>query len=133
MSEPVFVIQNQHGLYLTRHNEWNDGHDAAALFKTPHRDIALNTLIELNAKDIELRGNIIGVPLNEKGIPVVTPTDAISVLHDSAQNAGDTEQADTGAAVAVAVVTVTETVDDTDTPCTDATTHAATAGAGEQA
>ena len=75
MSEPVFVIQNQHGFYLTRQNEWNDGHEAAALFKSPYRDIALNTLIEMNAKDIELRGNIVSVALNEKGVPVVAPID----------------------------------------------------------
>jgi len=91
MSEPVFVIQNQHGYYLTRQNEWNDGHDAAALFKTPYRDIALNTLIELNAKDIELRGNIVSVALNEKGVPIVAPTDAVSALQ-----AADCAIADTG-------------------------------------
>lgn len=75
MSEPVFVIRNQHGLYLTRQNEWVDGHDAAPLFKTPFRDVALNTLIELNARDIELRGVIMEAEVNDKGLPLVEPAD----------------------------------------------------------
>jgi hypothetical protein len=75
MSEPVFVIRNQHGLYLTRQNEWVDGHDPAPLFKTPFRDVALNTLIELNAKDIELRGVITEAEVNDKGLPRVTPAE----------------------------------------------------------
>lgn len=73
MPEPVFVIRNQQGLYLTRQNEWVDGHDPAPLFKTPFRDAALNTLIELNAKDIELRGVLAEVEVNEKGLPQVMP------------------------------------------------------------
>jgi len=75
MPEPVFIIRNQHGLYLTRQNEWVDGHDAGPLFKSAFRDIALNTLIELNAKDIELRGVIEEVEVNEKGLPRVTVGD----------------------------------------------------------
>jgi len=76
MPEPVFVIRNQHGLYLTRQNEWVDGHDAAPLFKAAFRDMALNTLIELNAKDIELRGVLVEVEVNDKGLPKVTAADS---------------------------------------------------------
>ena len=75
MPEPVFVIRNQHGLYLTRQNEWVDGYDASPLFKAAFRDIALNTLIELNAKDIELRGTLVEVEVNEKGWPRVVPAE----------------------------------------------------------
>lgn len=83
MPEPVFVIRNQHGLYLTRQNEWVDGHDPAPLFKTPFRDVALNTLIEVNAKDIELRGVITEVEVNDKGLPRVVPADeSASLLRD---------------------------------------------------
>lgn len=80
MPEPVFVIRNQHGLYLTRQNEWVYGHDPAPLFKTPFRDVALNTLIEVNAKDIELRGVIAEVEVNDRGLPRVTPADDIASL-----------------------------------------------------
>jgi hypothetical protein len=97
MSEPVFVIRNQHGLYLTRQNEWVDGHDAAPLFKTPFRDVALNTLIELNAKDIELRGVITEAEVNEKGLPLVTPADVSAT--DSAADGALAEDADTAASM----------------------------------
>ena len=72
MTSTVFVIRNQLGQYLTRGNEWVDGYDAAPLYKTPFRDVALNSLSELNAKDIELRGEIIEVDVNERGLPVIT-------------------------------------------------------------
>jgi hypothetical protein len=67
----VFIIKNQDDFYLTRQNEWNNGSEAALLFKTPHHDIALNTLIELNSKDIHLRGVIMEVETSDKGLPIV--------------------------------------------------------------
>jgi hypothetical protein len=93
MSEPVFVIRNQHGFYLTRQNEWADGHDPAPLFRTAYRDVALNTLIELNARDIELRGSIIEVEVNEKGLPKIEPADAVTIAA-----AADARTDETGAA-----------------------------------
>ena len=99
MPEPVFVIRNQHGLYLTRQNEWVDGHDAAPLFKAAFRDMALNTLIELNAKDIELRGVIVEVEVNEKGLPKIT--------------AGDTSQAGDAGSSPDDLITSAEAADDT--------------------
>jgi hypothetical protein len=75
VGDAVFVIRNQNGLYLTRHNEWQTGDEPATLFKTLHRDIALNTLIELNAKDIELRGAIVDVATDDKGLPHIESCD----------------------------------------------------------
>ena len=54
----AYVIRNQLGQYLTRKNEWVSGRDTASLFQQPWYDQALNQLIELNAKDIELRGKV---------------------------------------------------------------------------
>lgn len=67
----VFVIRNQDGLYLTKQHEWHTGDEANLLFKSDHHDVALNTLIEINAKDFTLRLEIIAVETNEKGIPLV--------------------------------------------------------------
>jgi len=89
MPEPVFVIRNQHGLYLTRQNEWVDGHDAGPLFKSAFRDIALNTLIELNAKDIELRGVIMEVDVNDKGLPRITVGDLMEAATSGTDAATD--------------------------------------------
>lgn len=72
MSEKtVFVIRNQLGQYLDKHSGWQSGKDNNALFRVDHRDEALNTLIEINAKDITLRGKILEVPADEKKRPVV--------------------------------------------------------------
>ena len=67
----TFVVRNQLGQYLTRKNEWVSGKDPAELFHQPHYDQALNQLIELNAKDIELRGKVCEVGLSDKGRPVI--------------------------------------------------------------
>ncbi len=65
----VFILQNQHQQFLTKSLEWINGCEANQLFKTPHRDIALNQLMELNAKDIQLRVKIISCELNKSGNP----------------------------------------------------------------
>jgi hypothetical protein len=67
----VFVIKNQHNQYLDKHSDWHSGKDANALFRADHHDQALNTLLEVNAKDILLRGKIIEVELDEKKRPIV--------------------------------------------------------------
>jgi len=67
----VFVIKNQIGQYLDKQDGWQSGKDANALFRVDYYDQALNTLIEINAKEISLRGKIIEVPLDEKKRPIV--------------------------------------------------------------
>jgi hypothetical protein len=67
----VYVIRNQDGLYASKQGEWVDGSDKAAVFFVKYRDQAVNTLVELNAKDFELRGDIIAVALNDKKRPEV--------------------------------------------------------------
>lgn len=67
----AYVIRNQLGQYLTRKGEWVSGKDAGALFHQPWFDQALNHLIEVNSKDIELRGKVVELELDDKGRPVV--------------------------------------------------------------
>lgn len=67
----VFVIKNQLDQYLDKHSVWQSGKDANALFRVDFYDQALNTLIEINAKDISLRGKITEVALDEKKRPIV--------------------------------------------------------------
>jgi len=66
-----FIIKAQDGLLLDKHLHWVDAGDRAQLFATPHRDIALNQLIELNTKDIHLRAAVIACDSDERGNPVV--------------------------------------------------------------
>ena len=67
----AFVIRNQDGQYLTKKGEWVSGKEAKGLYHQAHQDQALNQLIEVNAKDIYLRGNIIELELCEKRRPIV--------------------------------------------------------------
>ena len=67
----AFVIRNQLGQYLTRKGEWVSGKDASALFHQPWYDQALNHLIEIISKDIELRGKVVELELDEKARPHV--------------------------------------------------------------
>ena len=67
----TYVIRNQLGQYLTRKGEWVSGRDTSVLFHQPWHDQALNQLIEINAKDIELRGRVLALELDDKGRPAV--------------------------------------------------------------
>lgn len=67
----AYVIRNQLGQYLTRKGEWVSGKDASVLFNQPHYDQALNQLIEINAKDIELRGTVMEVAMDDSKRPVI--------------------------------------------------------------
>ena len=67
----VFLIRNQHGHYLGRNGEWLDGSHVPALFRTEHRDVAVNELVEVNLRDFDLRGEIIAVEAETGDYPVV--------------------------------------------------------------
>ena len=66
-----FVIQNHHKLYFSKQQTWVNGQDPAQVWHCKFHDEALNTLIELNAKDISLRADVLRTDLNEKKHAVV--------------------------------------------------------------
>lgn len=72
---PVFLLQNQHKQLLTKQGVWADGRDAAQLFRTLHRDEALNQMIEVNARDHTLRIKILACPINDRGVPQIADED----------------------------------------------------------
>ena len=51
----IFVICNQHGQFLGKQSQWLDESEPSAVWRSPHRDVALNHMIEANARDIEQR------------------------------------------------------------------------------
>ncbi|MFM7784257.1 MAG: heat-shock protein HtpX [Gammaproteobacteria bacterium] len=73
----VFVIRNQNGHYLGRHGEWLDGSHVPGLFRTEHRDVAVNELVEVNLRDFDLRGEVVGIEGVEGDYPVVEVTNPI--------------------------------------------------------
>ncbi|MFT7286061.1 MAG: hypothetical protein ACI87W_000165 [Halieaceae bacterium] len=70
----VFVICNQLEQYWTRSGEWVDGRDPQRLLKLKHRDEAVNQLVELSAKAIDLRGVVLACDLNGRGEPDCVPS-----------------------------------------------------------
>ena len=70
----VFVIRNQQGHYWGKSKEWLDGSDNRTVLRTRHEDEAVNTLFELSAKDIDLRGEVIAAELDQRNHPIIEPS-----------------------------------------------------------
>ena len=67
----VFVIQNQEGQFLSRQKEWLEKTEIKALYKTPHRDLAVNELFEITSKDARVRAKVVSAEATSKGLPLV--------------------------------------------------------------
>src|SRR5690606_41564599 len=67
----VFVIKNQADLFLNKQGEWVDDAQPATLYRTVHRDEAVNTVFEVSAKDMYLRAEVLACKVDEKGQPAL--------------------------------------------------------------
>jgi hypothetical protein len=76
----LYIIQSASGNFLDKHLVWLEAPQVSQLFRTSHRDVALNQLIELNTKDVHLRAWVIACESNEHGDPVIDqqPLQAVS-------------------------------------------------------
>ena len=63
----TFVIRNQLGHYYSKSKEWTEGREAQAVAQFKYRDEALNTVVELSSKDIELRAEIFEPEFTDSG------------------------------------------------------------------
>lgn len=94
----VFILQNQHQHYLSKQNLWLDGRDPGALFKTLHKDEAINQMVEVSSKDYTQRIKILVVEQNEKGLPITSdrgadqPLHAVNALHSETHAQTESEQ-----------------------------------------
>lgn len=70
----VFLIRNQLGHYWGKGKAWVDGTQPRQAMRTAHRDEAVNTLVELSSRDIELRGEVVAAELGERGEPMIEPS-----------------------------------------------------------
>lgn len=78
----LFILQNQHNQFLNKDGEWSANGDANQLFNSVHYDVALNQLIELNAKDPALRGAVVACDQDSKGRPVLSQLTRASANKD---------------------------------------------------
>ncbi len=67
----VFLLQNQDKLLLNKQGEWTDGSDLRALFRTVHKDEAINQMFEASAKDYTQRVHLLPCDTNDKGQPLI--------------------------------------------------------------
>lgn len=74
MSE-LYILQNQDKLFLGKQKDWLDGRDRNSLYKTPHKDEAVNQRAEISAKDYTQRISLLICPVDERGLPVIDPED----------------------------------------------------------
>jgi len=68
----TYVLQAQNNYILDRELEWPSEIIAKRIFNTPHRDIALNQLVELNTKDVNLRAKVVECELGPNGVPILS-------------------------------------------------------------
>lgn len=65
--QEVYIIRNQDYLYLNKHGDWVDGCESHSLFRTAHKDEALNMKVELSVRHPRLRLTLVSGALDEKG------------------------------------------------------------------
>ena len=88
VSQEVQVVRNQLGHYWGKSKAWVDGRDPRGVARVKHRDEGVNLLFELSAKDVDLRGEVIAVPVTERGEPVLEVS-SIPLPATDAESAGD--------------------------------------------
>lgn len=70
----LYIIHNQDGYFLGKSGDWLDGSEPTQLFRTLHKDEAVNQLFEANSKDVELRLSLLECPAKNRLIPDI-PSD----------------------------------------------------------
>ncbi len=66
----LFIVKDATGNLLAKDMSWTRD-PKAELFSTPHKDIALNQLLELNAQNIQLRAQVLACEQDAKKRPIV--------------------------------------------------------------
>ena len=67
----TFILQNQDKLFFGKNKEWVDGYDANAVYKTLHKDEAVNQMFEITSKDYKQRVKVVSCELDEKALPII--------------------------------------------------------------
>ncbi len=87
----VFILQNQEHYFFSKQGDWVDGRDAKVLFRTPHKDEAVNQSVEITAKDYTQRIQLRECTLNDKGLPELVNVELPPPLPDSTQEPSEPE------------------------------------------
>ncbi len=85
----VFVVQSDQGHYFSKHGEWLSGKDASQIFFGKYKDEALNQLIDITIKDVNVRARVIECELNTKNHPIleiIAESDLYEAADESVEN-----------------------------------------------
>jgi hypothetical protein len=85
----VFVVRNQLGHYWGKSKEWVDGREPKRVLCAKYEDEAINTLFELGSKDFELRGEVVSTELDDRGEPVIEPSEHL--IEPAVEETGEIE------------------------------------------
>jgi hypothetical protein len=92
----VFVVCNQLGQYWGKKKKWVDGTDPKRVLTCKHEDEAINQLVELSARDIDLRGEVRAASTNQRGVPQIEPSEHL-IEEEPEPVLDDTESGEPGA------------------------------------
>jgi len=74
-----YILQLSDGRQLGKDLNWTADCKKSALFQSEHQDIALNKLVELNAKDINLRAKVMACEIDAQGNIIFTDNPSATV------------------------------------------------------
>ena len=83
----IYILKTQNNLVLTKKFEWTSEPHRDSVFHCSYRDIALNQLIEVNAKDIDLRVSIVECDADSKGRPILIAPEKVAANSDQSNAA----------------------------------------------
>lgn len=99
----VFVVQSDQGHYFSKHGDWLSGKDASQIFFKKYKDEALNQLIDITIKDVDVRARVIEVALSEKNHPIleiIATSDLYPAEDNSAQQTNENNNGGLSSAIA---------------------------------
>ncbi|AWF83179.1 hypothetical protein BTJ40_21475 [Microbulbifer sp. A4B17] len=75
------MLTNQHQQFLSKSGEWTDGREPNKLFRSEHKDVAINQMFEANTRNVSLRIELLLCELSIKGQPQI-PEEALASTED---------------------------------------------------
>lgn len=67
----VFVVQSAEGHYFSKHGEWLSGKEAHHIYFGKYKDEALNQLIDITIKNVDVRAKVVETQLNARNFPIL--------------------------------------------------------------
>lgn len=93
----VYVVQSIEGHYFSKHGEWLSGKEPNQIYVGKYKDDALNQLIDITIKSVDVRAKVVETQLNERKLPIleiIADSDLIDpeeLLAQEQQEAGEVQ------------------------------------------